>query len=287
MLPGKHYAYLFIHPRSLNVTVNVSTSNEAISLCFLFYSHTTTPPAHPPASPVFPVWMRISLRTSQLPCTFFSITRTSLNFRRALFNPPLIPFTLSFTSLRAPRRRKRCLCSNYSRLWSDWATPPPTTTPQETATQGFFFFSVSSVSRVFNPEPQKVNGRDVSSLWLLFVSPSSLLSRSIHLSLSPLFPPPVSYVCIPHSCGNKTKKKGPRITTRVWRCAAGASRPVQERMKHSSVVIINSCRYCETGTAATVLGELCSPYSCALLTFQPVDVFYCGCHGGVAGTQYD
>lgn len=204
-----------------------------------------------------------------------------------LFNPPLIPFTLSFTSLRAPRRRKRCLCSNYSRPWSDWATPPPTTTPQETATQGFFFFSVSSVSRVFNPEPQKVNGREVSSLWLLFVSPSSLLSRSIHLSLSPLFPPPVSYVCIPHSCGNKTKKKGPRITTRVWRCAAGASRPVQERMKHSSVVIINSCRYCETGTAATVLGELCSPYSCAPLTFQPVDVFYCGCHGGVAGTQYD
>lgn len=57
-----------------------------------------------------------------------------------LFNPPLIPFTLSFTSLRAPRRRKRCLCSNYSRPWSDWATPPPTTTPQETATQGFFFF---------------------------------------------------------------------------------------------------------------------------------------------------
>ena len=193
----------------------------------MFYSHTIPPPTNPPASPpcfLFE-WGYPCERLSFL-VLFFSITGTSLNFRRALFNPPLIPFTLSFTSLRAPRRRKRCLCSNYSRPWSDWATPPPTTTTttpplkRQPHRDFLLFFSFQCILRFscLHPEPQKVNGRDVSSLWLLFVSPSSLFSRSIHLSLSSLFLPPVSYVCIPHSCGNKQKKRAPDYDTSLKVC---------------------------------------------------------------------
>lgn len=129
-----------------------------------------------------------------------------------LFNPPLIPFTLSFTSLRAPRRRKRCLCSNYSRPWSDWATPPPTTTPQETATQGFFFFSVYPPFPVSSTQSLRKWTGEKSAHSGFCLSPPPLCYPGPFTSPFPRFSHLPSRTCAFHiPAETKQKKKGPGL----------------------------------------------------------------------------
>lgn len=55
MLPGNiMHIYSYVFPASLNVTVNVSTSNEAISLCFVFLFY-------PPLQPRLPLVLSLSV----------------------------------------------------------------------------------------------------------------------------------------------------------------------------------------------------------------------------------
>lgn len=149
-----------------------------------------------------------------------SITIMSLNFRSALFSPLLIPFTLSFTSPRTPRRRNAAFVAITPDL--DLSEPPsPLPPPRPPPRLSRVRVAVSSVLPCLHPEPRNVNLREpahfslCSSLFpiLCFQKPfTSLPPWLLHLPFradkhATFFP--------------KQKDPGLRHENRVWRSVVG------------------------------------------------------------------
>lgn len=143
MLPGNDvHIYSYILLALLNVTVNVSASNEAISL-FFFCSIIPPPPTPMPS----PQWIPLPLlkrgtflKMVHVPCSY-AITIMSLNFRGTLFASLLIPFTLGFTSTKHLRGQTLPL---EQRAPSIDLTEPRQRAAQRAGEQGIFRASADS-----------------------------------------------------------------------------------------------------------------------------------------------
>lgn len=134
--------------------------------------------------------------------------------------------------------------------------PPPPLHPSRVSNTGIFQCFPS-----FHPEPQRVNIREPDHFsFCLF---PSFVFESIHvfLSLHPHLPSHTNtHMYIPHYCEQKSLDYD---TLTDFEGVSFVPASLFKSMWNIVwLVIINSCRKRETGTAASILRGLYSPYSC-------------------------